>query len=343
MKYHQEQDAENLKKLDEIKSELPSFCARFFLGLAQTTSPLTRLAYAGDLKLFFEFLSDKIAVFAGKSLRDFVTANLEQIEILHIELFLDFVSRYERDGQIIRNGDRAKHRKLSCLRSFFAYLFDKDEISKNVLPKIKLPKIYDKPIVRLEGDEANRVLETIGDQDVLTKGQLRFRDKTEQRDYTLIFFFLATGVRVSELIGLDIGHIDLKKRSFKVTRKGGSQEILYMSDELYLVLEDYLEKNCSASLNTPLFKSIQGNRLCVRQARNIVKKYASIAVPLKNITPHKLRSTFGTNLYRETGDIYAVADVLGHKDVNTTKKHYAAISEDTRREMAKRTRVIKDE
>ena len=68
--------------------------------------------------------------------------------------------------------------------------------------------------------------------------------------------------------------------------------------------------------------------------QNLVKKYAQIVSPLKKITPHKLRSTFGTNLYRETGDIYVVADVLGHKDVNTTKKHYAALSEDIKKRAA---------
>ena len=59
--------------------------------------------------------------------------------------------------------------------------------------------------------------------------------------------------------------------------------------------------------------------------QELVKKYARIGAPLKKITPHKLRSTYGTSLYRETGDIYLVADVLGHSDVNTTRKHYAAI------------------
>jgi integrase len=67
---------------------------------------------------------------------------------------------------------------------------------------------------------------------------------------------------------------------------------------------------------------------------NLVRKYSSIVTTLKKITPHKLRSTYGTRLYRETGDIYLVADVLGHKDVNTTRKHYAAIEEDHRKKAA---------
>ena len=84
-----------------------------------------------------------------------------------------------------------------------------------------------------------------------------------------------------------------------------------------------------------LFLSMQNKRITVRAVENLVKKYAAVVTSLKKITPHKLRSTYGTTLYRETGDIYLVADVLGHKDVNTTRKHYAALEEDRRRQAAK--------
>jgi integrase len=80
---------------------------------------------------------------------------------------------------------------------------------------------------------------------------------------------------------------------------------------------------------------MQNKRITVRAVENLVKKYSTTVTSLKNITPHKLRSTYGTSLYRETGDIYLVADVLGHKDVNTTRKHYAALEEDRRRKAAK--------
>ena len=83
-----------------------------------------------------------------------------------------------------------------------------------------------------------------------------------------------------------------------------------------------------------MFLSLQNRRLTVRSVENLVKKYAQLVNNLKKITPHKLRSTFGTNLYKKTGDIYVVADCLGHKDVNTTKKHYAAITEDIRKKAA---------
>ena len=88
---------------------------------------------------------------------------------------------------------------------------------------------------------------------------------------------------------------------------------------------------------------MQNKRISVRSVQILVKKYSQLVTNLKNITPHKLRSTYGTNLYNESGDIYLVADVLGHKDVNTTKKHYASLEDQRRREAVKYVHLRKDE
>ena len=148
--------------------------------------------------------------------------------------------------------------------------------------------------------------------------------------------FLGTGIRISELVGLNNNDINFKDNSFIVTRKGGSKSILYFDNDVASALSRYLEykENNANSANTPaspLFLTNNKNRITVRAVENLVQKYAKIVSPLKKISPHKLRSTYGTALYKATGDIYIVADVLGHKDVNTTRKHYAAISDDNRR------------
>jgi len=88
-----------------------------------------------------------------------------------------------------------------------------------------------------------------------------------------------------------------------------------------------------------LFLSLQNRRITDRAIQNLVKKYASLITSLKNISPHKLRSTFGTQLYAETGDIYLVANVLGHADVNTTRKHYAKMDDSYRRRAANAVRL----
>ena len=88
---------------------------------------------------------------------------------------------------------------------------------------------------------------------------------------------------------------------------------------------------------------MQNRRFSPRTVENLVKKYARIVTPLKNISPHKLRSTYGTALYRKTKDIYIVAEVLGHRDVNTTKKHYAAITEDIRKQASDKVKLHENE
>lgn len=121
----------------------------------------------------------------------------------------------------------------------------------------------------------------------------------------------------------------------KIIRKGGKEAFVYFSDEACEALIKYLEERKKlvpeSGHENALFLSSQLKRISVRSVENIVKKYSLTSVPLKHITPHKLRSTFGTELYRATDDIYLVADVLGHSDVNTTRKHYADMDEDRKR------------
>ena len=166
-----------------------------------------------------------------------------------------------------------------------------------------------------------------------------YHQNTNLRDVALLSLFLGTGIRISELVGLNVDDVDFSSNAFIVTRKGGNRTILYfpeeVADSLYAYVRQRESSNRIPKEEKALFLSLRNKRISVRAVENIVKKYASIVTPLKHITPHKLRSTFGTNLYRETGDIYQVADTLGHKDVNTTKRHYAAISEDNRRKSAK--------
>jgi len=316
--FHKEREEESEKRLEEVKKDLPNFCEKFFVGISQTTTPLTRLNYAYELRLFFEFMDNEI-----KEVKD-----LEKIKPFDIELFIS------KTG----NGERGKSRKLACLRTFFNYFYRRDELSNNVVTKVDMPKLHEKPIVRLEQSEMHELLDLVSDGNGLTRRQQVYHTYTSLRDTTIVIFFLATGIRISELVGLNVGDVDLEKGSFKVTRKGGNQTILYMPDQLREQLTLYLGWD-QGDPDAPLFMSIQNNRIGVRAVQNLVKKYARLSVPLKNISPHKLRSTFGTNLYRSTKDIYIVADVLGHRDVNTTKKHYAAISEDVRQEAAKKVKI----
>ena len=181
---------------------------------------------------------------------------------------------------------------------------------------------------------------------MLNKHQKAYHDNTKVRDVAILTLFLGTGIRNSELVGLNVDDFDFEDMSFVVTRKGGNRTILYFNEEVERTLKDWLKKRSEIKNlkeeEKAMFLSLQNKRISVRTIQELVKKYAKIITPLKKITPHKLRSTFGTNLYRETQDIYLVADFLGHSDVNTTKKHYAASSEDIKRKAIKSVKMRDD-
>lgn len=338
LSYYDENNILNINKLDAKIEEMPSFIRQFFIGIEQTTNPLTRLNYANDLKIFFYFLTEKVRFFKNKDILDIQLNDLEQIEATDIEYYLSFLSAYTCQGKLYKNGEKGKSRKLSAIRCLLKYFYNKNYISKNVASKVASPKIHEKEIVRLEGSEVELILDTIEqDKKFDTKMQNSYNINTRDRDIAIYTLLLGTGIRVSELVGINIDDVDLNTKRFVVTRKGGNRTYLYFTDEVSDALSNYLHarKKIECSEENALFLSLQKKRITIRAVQNIIKKYAKIITTLKNITPHKLRSTFGTELYRNTKDIYVVAEVLGHKDVNTTKKHYASISEDIKKDATK--------
>ncbi len=344
--YDEQKNKVYTQKLRQLMQELPSCCGTFFRGVESQTSVLTRYGYAVDLKTFFAFLVKEVDAFKECDVRELTLQQLEQVKALDIELFLEHLTLYMKSDREIVNHDRAKARKLSTLRSFFKYFYKREMISANVASLVELPKLHQKAIIRLEPNEVANLLDTVEAGNGLSSGQKKYHKFTKSRDIAILTLFLGTGIRISELVGIDVEHVDFVNNAFVVTRKGGSQETLAFGDEVRKALLDYLLLREGVEPlpghEGALFLSIQRRRITVRAVENLVKKYASIAAPLKKISPHKLRSTYGTMLYQETGDIYLVADVLGHKDVNTTRKHYAAISQDRRRIAAKVIKLRED-
>ena len=347
--YFKERERDVNVRLREIRDTLPEFAEEFFVGIEPQTTALTRLNYAYDLRIFFDYLVKRVRPFKGMEVADITVSDLEKVTVTHLESYLEYLTLYEFDGKEFSNGERGKARKISSVRSFFKYYFNRDKLSSNVAAKITLPKLHDKDIIRLDRSEMEKLLNAAEDGEGMSAHQRKILLNTRARDVAILSLLLGTGIRVSECVALNIKDIDLEKDAFTVTRKGGNRAILYFNDDVREALEYYVDGERKALLSRTekmsvpdpdaLFLSLQVKRICVRAVENLVKKYAAVASPLKKISPHKLRSTYGTNLYRATGDIYMVADVLGHRDVNTTKKHYAAIEQDHRRAAAKAVRL----
>jgi integrase/recombinase XerC len=345
--YHEQKDVENILRLREVLSTLPPFCRAYFRAIDTTTTTKTRISYAYDIRIFFQFLLDENPAFKDYKMTDFTVDVLDQIKALDLEEYQEYLKVYQAGDKTETNGERGLKRKISALRSFYAYYYRREMIETNPTVLIDVPKIHDKSIIRLDTDEVALLLDYIehcGDQ--LTGQKRVYYEKNKERDLAIVTLLLGTGIRVSECVGLDIEDVDFKNNGIKVTRKGGNEMVVYFGPEVEKALKRYLEVRENIipleGHEHALFYSAQRRRIGVQAIENLVKKYSQQITTTKKITPHKLRSTYGTALYQETGDIYLVADVLGHKDVNTTKKHYAAIDDARRRQAAKAVKLRED-
>lgn len=345
--YHQQKDIENVKHLRQLIKELPPFSAEFFRGIEPRTSSRTRIAYAYDLKVFFDFLLKENPVISRLSVKEITLDHLDQLKVVDLEEYMEYLKyRFNEKNLEVTNKERGIMRKISSLKSFYHYYYRNERLQNNPASLVQLPKLHEKDIIRLDIDEVALLLDEVESGEALTEKQKSYHNKTKVRDLALLTLMLGTGIRVSECVGLDLDDVDFKNGGIRIHRKGGKEVTVYFGSEVEDALLDYIDER---NLILPreghekaLFLSLQKKRITVRSVENLVKKYSRIVTPLKKITPHKLRSTYGTNLYKETGDIYLVADVLGHSDVNTTKKHYAALEDERRRSARNKVRLRED-
>ena len=278
-------------------------------------------------------------VIARLDIKEITLSHLDQLLVSDLEEYMEYLKyRFNDKNQEVVNKERGIMRKISSLKSFYNYYYRRELIKNNPAALVQLPKLHEKEIIRLDIDEVARLLDEVENGESLTEKQKQFHDKTKVRDLAMLTLLLGTGIRVSECVGLDLDDIDFNNGGIRIHRKGGKEVTIYFGIEVEDALKDYLEERMEMEPveghDNALFLSLQMKRMSVRSVEKLVKKYAKLVNPLKKITPHKLRSTYGTSLYQETGDIYLVADVLGHSDVNTTRRHYAAM-EDSRRRSAR--------
>lgn len=340
LSYHDEKEIKYTKQLRELSAELPPYAKDYFRAIENVTSPRTRISYAYDLLVFFRFMLEKNSVLSNKTIQEITLDDINHLKSSDIEEYQEYLKYYKSESCDQKNHPVSIARKLSSLRSFLNYYYKKELLAKNVAMQIDMPKLHEKAIIRMEPDEVAILLDNIENYENQLIGQKKaFFLKTKTRDLAIITLLLGTGIRVSECVGLDLNDINFRENSIRVIRKGGKESILYFGSEVESALKNYINGPRAQSVlraqqghENALFFSMQQRRISVHAVENLVEKYTKEFVPQKKITPHKLRSTFGTSLYQETGDIYLVADVLGHSDVGTTKKHYAAI-EDSRRRM----------
>ncbi len=338
--YHQSTSNQNTVKLRELLKTMPSFCRDYFRGIEPTTTAKTRIGYGYDIRTFFRFLLAQNPMFQDAQMTDIRLQDLEQLQPVDIEEYLEYLKYYKYEDQVFTNDERGIKRKFSSLRSFFLYYQKRDLIKNNPTVVVDMPKLHDREIIRLDSEEVSELLDLVDRGGDNLSGMKRvYYEKNKLRNIAIFTLFLGTGIRVSECVGLDVEDVDFRNNRIRIIRKGGKEEYVYFGAEVAEALKNYIKEErvhvkAKEGHEHALFYSIQKRRISVQGVENLVNEYTSQITTFKHITPHKLRSTYGTALYQQTGDIYLVAEVLGHNDVNTTRKHYAAMDDAQKRSAA---------
>lgn len=341
--FNKKKDRNYRLKLETIKKNLPAYTYEF-LDSKASRNPNTAISYAYDLIVFFEYLLEFCPPAKGLTVATIPESLLDELSFQDINEYQKYLSA--KDVTIIGSKDLQNNvngiaRKMSALRSFYKYQCEHQFLTNDatVGANKQSRKDDDHAIIRLTPTEIDNLLTTIKNSAVGSKRQQEMLKNTKYRDYAILTLLLRTGIRVSECVSLDIEDLNFNENSMCVVRKGRKEHILYFDEVTKDALCDYIEIErphfIESKNEKALFMSTRKQRMAVRSVQNMVGKFAKASVSNKKISPHKMRSTYGTALYNKTGDIRLVADVLGHSDINTTAKHYAASEDAHRRQAAK--------
>ncbi len=335
------------EKLREILAELPDYCRYYFHAKAQNFEPKTRHAYAVDMKVFFTFMTERIPAYKGEPISGIPMEAFNQLTSHDIDEYMDYLRNYNADGDHRRNTEYGLARKLTSLRSFCKYYVQQHYIEKNPAEYAENPKIHKKDIITLSKEDKKKLLYCIESGYGMTTWQDTVNQYCRKRDKAILMLLLGTGIRVSELVGLNMEDIDLKDKRIHITRKGGNEGHVYFSDQVKDAILEYLRPSITPigtrdALNPPpeeraLFVSRKKTRLSVRAVEKIIERYKKLAFGEdtdRKITPHTMRKTYGTELYLQKEDIKLVSDTLGHKSINTTQQYYASTTEERRKQAA---------
>ncbi|MGE4282835.1 MAG: tyrosine-type recombinase/integrase [Clostridia bacterium] len=348
------------KYLRDYLSSLPDFVFDFVRVYYNGESINTQLAYCIDIKIFFNYLLSISKNPNIDNIEDFTPSLLNEITLEDFSWYQVYLEKYDLithdvNGNAIKrtitNSPKGIARKLSTLRSLFRYLYKNDKIQANITEKLDLPNVKHK----IKRPLSSR--DTINLIDVLYNGEKYLKDRNQalyisrkQRDIAMFITLLGTGIRISELINLNISDIDFEDQNFIVTRKGGNQEVVFMPIQVENELFTYINQRkwiLAADNNSKdaLFLSNRKTRITVSAVEKQFKQYcilAGIDNPDK-MTIHALRRTFACNMLEDGIDIKMVADLLGHANIEVTHRFYAQYTAKAKKSVMRNFTVLKND
>lgn len=324
MTFREEQEITYKERISKICALLPCFISEYVASNVLSKQPSTLYQYCQDFSIFFNYLSDNIDLFTKKEPKNYV---LDDLKLIDHDIMNSFILGYS-----IGRSKTTVQRMIAALSSLFNYYVRLQKLEYNPTLSIEKPKPQKKEINRLKNEEKERFLKEVKTGKDLTGRTKVFYKKNNLRDYCIIRILLYTGIRVSELAGLNINDIDFKEHCIMITRKGNKIESVFLDDETENILSDYVleRKNKNIIGENALFLSNRNTRLSIRQIQVMVKKYAAYSIPdhKGTVSPHRLRATFGTDFYEKSGgDLLLTAEKLGHENIQTTKIYAEATKE----------------
>lgn len=327
-----------LDKLEALMALLPDSAKGFLLAKATQYTASTRVRYAEDLLLFFNYISGALPIAEGVPIKKLSNNVLSSVTPTDIDAYMAYLERYEQDGRVYHNNKAAQKRKLASLRSFYKFCFARGYTEGNPAALVDSPKLPKSDIIALDDDDRSQVMSALTVGTGLTKTELGHLPAKSARDSAIIYLLLGTGIRVSELVGLDLNDIDLSRNRVSIIRKGGKSDHVFFNSAVADVLKTYMEGDrktiCPVKgSETALFISQKGSRMSVSAVERMVKKYSRGTQFKEKVTPHKYRSSFASKT-AETNPIAAVAAAMGHENSSTTTRYYTKVTDEAKKRVS---------
>ncbi len=336
--YKDRKKKEYRQRSEELLRDLPSFCRAYERGIEGTVSPITVFQYLQRIHVFFEYLRANNSFFAKKAMDEISYEDISLLEAEDIEEF----THYIRIGQASDGRDNKEssvNHYLCALNSLWDYAQSHHRLKHNVIKDVKRGRKRKNEVVTLRESEEDGFFNSVNFGTNLTVHQSSYRnDITVARDNAICLTLVRTGLRVSELVGLNLEDINFSECYLHVNRKEDKIDNVYFSDQVKEALLEYLEvrpllepKPSEHALFLVTIGKYKGTRLSVRSVQLLVKKYAVAGAPSvgSKITPHKMRSTYASNLLQRSGsDLNLVQNALNHESPSTTAIYLKKREED---------------
>lgn len=326
--YREQQNVKYNDIVTEYLDKLPDYCTSYMNSVMDSLAVRSRCGYIQDIHTFFVWLKSTNVALKDIDIKDISLDILEMITADDIDDYMAYLTQYTLDGIVYNNGKAAKSRKLSALRSLFGYLNKRGKIKNNPAILVNNPKLdtHDVRVLTQEEREAifNAILRGVSEG----KKAQEIHEVLAKRDYAIYVLFLGSGLRISELVGIDVHDINFTNGHINVVRKGAKFTYIIVNRDVLDALEDYIF-DCRDRLKPndddfdALFISRKHCRMSTRAVERMIKKYTDALFGDKHgITPHKLRATYATQVLEETDDLLAAAQALNHKSTDVTYQKY---------------------